>query len=381
MSFSQKTHQKNALKLNPEQDLKSKIFTFKDQLYLLSNKDFISRNYKKLKKIKENTSKSKLRFSIDKKNDLSLKIKNPNQFDKKMLIQNDLTNLNSSKFINRNKNNLFFSLSMNNEPNNIGNKKYIKDQIYTYKEIKNETKKLNKAKSLINIRNINILTKKKKSENSNNKYQFDINKIIHKENNIINKDINKIKHNRKIAKYPLSNHFSKIKMLYLNVTTRHKSVNFSRNSSINSTHYKKINVNKNKNNQKKKESNLLVKNELKKIFFANYINKKLNRSTSKGKKIKSLNLFNELYNKIIQKPKDKKRLLLRLKKANKSNDYSFFHHKNLNLSKLEVNDLMTSGSIFEDDLKDEENYLELNPEEIHFKAVKYYQEIQINKFK
>jgi hypothetical protein len=36
---------------------------------------------------------------------------------------------------------------------------------------------------------------------------------------------------------------------------------------------------------------------------------------------------------------------------------------------------MTSGSI---DEKSDENYLENNPEEIHFKAVKYYQEIKIN---
>ena len=36
---------------------------------------------------------------------------------------------------------------------------------------------------------------------------------------------------------------------------------------------------------------------------------------------------------------------------------------------------MTSGSYDEDN---EKNYLELNPEEIHFNAVRYYQKIKIN---
>ena len=356
MSFSYKTHQKKALKLPNEIDLRIKIFSFKDQLYLLSNKDFISRNYQKLQQIKENTSKTKLKFSSYNNINLSFKIKTPNKSNKRMVIQNDLINFNSYKsknIIGNNKNNkLFFSLPLGNE--------------------NNEIKKLNKARSLSNIRNINIVAKNNKSEN---KY-----KLID-----INNNISKIRNNKKITKHPLLNEFSKIKKIYLNITTKHKSVNFSRNSSIYSSQSKN-NFNKTKEmskkiNKEKKNDFLLIRNGLKKFFFNKYINNRLNKSNSREKRNRSLNLFNDLYDKIIQKSKEKNRLFLRLKKYNKSKDFSFSYHKNRNtkknISSKDYNDLMTSGSI---DQKSEENYLEINPEEIHFKAVKYYQEIKIINF-
>ena len=347
MSFFDKTHKKKALKLPNEIDLKNKIFSFKDQLYLLSNKDFISRNCQKLQQIKENTSKTKLKFSKDKDNNtnLSFKIKTPIHSNKRMLLKNDLINYNSYKHGNiiKNNNKLFFSLSSRNEFNEI--------------------KKINKAKSLVNIRNLNIISKNKKNEN----------KLME-----INNNIHKIKNNKKITKHPLLEEFSKIKKIYLNISTKHKSLNFSINSSVNSSQsreiYKKINKEKNKNN-------LLVRNGLKKYFFNKYINNRLNKSNSREKRNRTPNLFNELYDKIIQKSKEKNRLFLRLKKYNKSKDFSFSYHRNKNnrnyknLPSKDVNDLMTSGSI---DEKSDENYLENNPEEIHFKAVKYHQEIKIN---
>ena len=353
MSFSYKTHQKKALKLPNEIDLKNKIFSFKDQLYLLSNKDFISRNYQKLQQIKENTSKTKLKFSSYNNINLSFKIKTPNKSNKRMVIQNDLINFNSYKsknIIGNNKNKkLFFSLPLGNE--------------------NNEIKKLNKARSLSNIRNINIVAKNNKSEN---KY-----KLID-----INNNISKIRNNKKITKHPLLNEFSKIKKINLNITTKHKSVNFSRNSSQSKNNFNKTKEMYKIINKEKKNDFLLIRNGLKKFFFNKYINNRLNKSNSREKRNRSLNLFNDLYDKIIQKSKEKNRLFLRLKKYNKSKDFSFSYHKNRNTKKYNIsskdyNDLMTSGSI---DQKSEDNYLEINPEEIHFKAVKYYQEIKINNF-
>ena len=87
MCFSEKRNKKNTFKLSSEKNLKNKIFTDKDQIYLISNKEFISRNYKKLQKIKENTSKSKLHILMEKEENSSLKIKSPNKFDRKLLIQ------------------------------------------------------------------------------------------------------------------------------------------------------------------------------------------------------------------------------------------------------------------------------------------------------
>ena len=326
------THQrqKNTLKLNLETDLKNKLITFKDKFNLLLKKDFISRNYEKLKRIKENKSKNNFQFSLD-----------------KIIIQNKLPIFNSTRNINHNPNKIFFSLN-------------------SYKA-DNKIKKLNKANSLINIQNINI------SNRSNKK--IEVNKV----SNLKDKN----KKYKKIKRHPLSNDITRIRNLYLNITSKYKSFNFSINSSINSSKSKKILTSKNKEIKKlKNNKDLLIKKELKKAFFNNYVKKEMNKEKlrKKNSRNKSINSFNELYNKMLHKTKEKNILFLRLKKSYElSKDFSFLRHeKNLsNLSNKEImNDLMTSGSI--NDSNEAEENLALNPEEIHFKSVKYYQEIKMN---
>ena len=114
--------QKNTLKLNLETGLKNKLITFKDKLNILSKKDFISRNYEKLKRIKENKTKNNFQFSLD-----------------KIIIQTKLPNFNPSRNINHNNNNDKFFFSLNS---------YKGD---------NKIKKLNKTNSLLNVLNINII--------------------------------------------------------------------------------------------------------------------------------------------------------------------------------------------------------------------------------
>ena len=327
------THQKqkNTLKLNLETDLKNKLITFKDKFNLLLKKDFISRNYEKLKKIKESKSKNNFQFSLD-----------------KIIIQNKLLNFNSSRNINRNPNKIFFSLNSYKDNNNV--------------------KKLNKANSLINIQNINI-------SNMNNK-KVDVNRII-------NEKKEKNKNYKKIKRHPLSNDITRIRNLYLNITSKHKSFNFSINSSINSSKSKKILTSKNKEIKKlKNNKDLAIKKELRKAFFNNYIKKEMNKEKLRNKNRinKSLYSFNEIYNKMFNNTKEKNILFLRLKKSYElSKDFSFLRNEK-NLSNLSnkgiMNDLMTSGSI--NSSNEIEDNLELNPEEIHFKSVKYYQEIKMN---
>ena len=379
MCFSQKNLKKNTLKLSSEKSIKNKIFTDKDQLYLISNKEFISRNYKKLQKIRENTSKSKLQFLMEKEQNLSLKIKTPNHFDRKLLIQKDLMNFNSTKNKNNNsKNKIYYSLSGYNASKNELYKKYINDGINTYKERENYIKKYNKAKSLDNLRYANLIKNNKK--HYYNPLLFDFNKMIRKESK------NKNKNKRKNNKYPLSNDFFKIKMLYLNMTTKHKSVNFSKNSFDNSSKSKIMSANQSKERGKKlnieklEGNNLLIIKKFKNLFYSNNKNKRLNKSNSKQKKKKSLNFFNDIYNKIIKKSTEKNLIFLRLKQLNKSKNSSFLKNKNKTTSSKDVNSLMTSGSISEDEQKYEEKKLEINPEEIHFLSIKYIQEIKKNIF-
>ena len=82
----------------------------------------------------------------------------------------------------------------------------------------------------------------------------------------------------------------------------------------------------------------------------------------------------------MHKTKEKNILFLRLKKSYElSRDYTFLRNEKYlsNLSNKDImNDLMTSGSI--DNSNETEENLMLNPEEIHFKSVKYYQEIKMN---
>ena len=379
MRFSQKNLKKNTLKLSNEKSIKNKIFTDKDQLYLISNKEFISRNYKKLLKIRENTSKIRLQFLIEKEQNLSLKIKTPNHFDRKLLIQKDLMNLDSQKKNNNNRNKIFYSLSMYNEAKKELYNKNINEEIYAYNERKNSIKKFNKAKSLDNLRNENLIKSSKKAQY--NHLIIDFNKMVRKENK------NKIKNKRKNNKYPLSNDFFTIKMLYLNINTKHKSFNFSKNYSDNSSKSKKMSVNQSKelgkklNKEKVEANNLLIIKKLKNLFNNTNKNQRLNKSNNKYKKKKPLYLFNDIYNKIIKKPKEKNLIFLRLKKLNKSKNNSFSRNKNKKSSSKDLNNLMTSGSISEDAQKYEDKKNEFNPEEIHFLSIKYIQEIKKNIFK
>ena len=375
MCFSEKRNKKNTFKLCSEKNLKNKIFTDKDQIYLISNKEFISRNYKKLQKIKENTSKSKLQFLIEKEKNSSLKIKSPNKFDRKLLIQKNLLHFNSTKSNNIHTNKNFYSLSMYNETKKELYQKYINDEIYTYKDIEGNLKKFNNSKSLINKSYIDIIQNNKTIKKKHR--IIDFNKVISKEND------NRNKNKRKINEPLLSNDFLKIRMLNLNKTTNHKSANYSKNSFINSSNSKKINENQSKEieckikNEKKKRTNLLIMNKLKKIFNNCPINKRLNKTNSKYKKRKSLYFFNDIFDKI----KEKNLIFLKLQKIKKSKDFSFVGNRKKNKTNKDVNNLMTSGSISEDDQKFEEKKLEFNPEEIHFLAIKYIHEIKKDIFK
>jgi len=371
MCFSEKRNKKNTFKLCSEKNLKNKIFTDKDQLYLISNKEFISRNYKKLQKIKENTSKSKLQFLMEKEQNSSLKIKSPNKFDRKLL--KNLLHFNSTKSNNIHTNKNFYSLSMHNETKKELYQKYINDEIYTYKDIEGNLKKFNNSKSLINKSYIDIIQNNKTIKKKHR--IIDFNKVISKENDNRNK--------RKINESPLSNDYLKIRMLNINKTTNHKSGNYSKNSFINSSNSKKINENQSKEieckvkNEKKKGTNLLIMNKLKKIFNNCPINKRLNKTNSKYKKRKSLYFFNDIFDKI----KEKNLIFLKLQKIKKSKDFSFVGNRKKNTASKDVNNLMTSGSISEDDQKFEEKKLEFNPEEIHFLAIKYINEIKKDIFK
>ena len=375
MCFSEKRNKKNTFKLCSEKNLKNKIFTDKDQIYLISNKEFISRNYKKLQKIKENTSKSKLQFLMEKEQNSSLKIKSPKKFDRKLLIQKNLLHFNSTKSNNIHTNKNFYSLSMYNETKKELYQKYINDEIYAYKDIERNLKKFSNSKSLINKSYIDIIQNNKTIKKKHR--IIDFNKVISKEND------NRNKNKRKINEPLLSNDFLKIRMLNLNKTTNHKSANYSKNSFINSSNSKKINENQSKEieckikNEKKKRTNLLIMNKLKKIFNNCPINKRLNKTNSKYKKRKSLYFFNDIYDKI----KEKNPIFLKLQKIKKSKDFSFVGNRKKNTASKDVNNLMTSGSISEDDQKFEEKKLEFNPEEIHFLAIKYIHEIKKDIFK
>ena len=296
-----------------------------------------------------------------------------NKIFRKLLIQKNLLHFNSIKSNNIHTNKNFYSLSMYNETKKELYQKYINDEIYTYKDIEGILKKFNNSKSLINKSYIDIIQNNKTIKK--NHRIIDFNKIISKENDNKNK--------RKINETYLSNDFLKIRMLNLNKTTNHKSANYSKNSFINSSNSKKINENQSKEieckvkNEKKKGTNLLIMNKLKKIFNNCPINKRLNKTNSKYKKRKSLYFFNDIFDKI----KEKNLIFLKLQKIKKSKDFSFVGNRKENTTCKDVNNLMTSGSISEDDQKFEEKKLEFNPEEIHFLAIKYIHEIKKDIFK
>ena len=415
MCFSPQSskYQRDFLKIYNDKKLKDNIS--KAQIYLVSNKELISRNYEKLKNIKKNS----FHKEINKNNIIGIFFKNKPKLLNKSLLNNSNNKNTTNKNDNSNENKLISSYSFHGNSlssNNDNSKKIKKNSIFinenfinkNNKHIKskaikknsinnNKTKtKVNKSNSLLNIRNININNNKI----NKNKFCFDINKVINKKKNnlgITRNNISKNNNKKKIVKLPLSPDISKIKSINLSLTTKQKTRQFSKSPSINSSSSKannninlsdkidikeitenylsKNNNYKNKNVIKRFDNNNLIKNKLKKNFF-DYINKDI--SKYKEKKNDSMSLFDKLYDKLTKKfYKEIKPMIFKMK-SKRSSSYS-----NLNILRydknyknkikkvlLNSNDIATSGSInfsFQE---------ELSSEEIHFKAVKYYQEIK-----
>ena len=248
MCFSPKNskYQKDFLKIYKDQKLEDEIS--KAQIYLVSNKELISRNYEKFKNIKNSFNKE-----INKNNIIGIFFKNNPKLLNKSYLNNSNNNNSTNNNFNSNENKLISSYSFHGNslsPNNDNLKK--KNSIFTNqnfinkinKEIKskvikkdnlNKNKiKVNKSNSLINIRNININNNKK----TKNNFCVDINKVINKNKNNLGFTRNNISKNnktKKIAKFPLSPETSKIKSLNLSLTTKQKTRQFSRSPSINSS--------------------------------------------------------------------------------------------------------------------------------------------------
>ena len=397
MCFSpQKQKYKNdILKLYNNKKLKDNLN--KAQFYLISNKHLISRNYEKLKNIKKYSF-----FKDD--NEIGLFLKT----NQKILNQS---------FFNKNKNfatntykladkNLISSYSFQrnilspnniskNEKNNTNIFKILNDKKYKKigKKIDNINKtKFNKSNSVLNFKNININHR----THNKNKFCLDFNKIINKIKNKSGITRNKIKKKNynKTSKFYFSTGVLGINSLNLNLTTRTKTkcfshspsfnissssgnLNLSENTKINknkkignySSEKNKYN-NKNRNISKNKDS-ILFKNKLKKTFFK-YINVDL--SKSKDKKNDSLSLFDKLYSKLTEKSLYPFLFKMKSKRSSSYMNILKYDKKNNKLKNdlINSNDIATSGSI-NITLHDE-----LSCEEIHFKAVKYYQEIKKN---
>ena len=240
--------------------------------------------------------------------------------------------------------------------------------------------KINKTNSLLNIKNIS------KEKNNINYFYVNLNQLINKNNTKITRN-HKNKNIKKITKFSLSPNYSKIKSISL--TTRQKTPNFSKSLSINCSSNSVNNItkiisdkneiknndqncylndkkNKNKNNKKdfiknidkRINDSILFRNKLKKAF--NYINKDISKIKDKEKDFMSL--FGKLYMK------------MKSKRSLSSSNINISNNNNIN-SLINNNDMVSNGSInfnFQE---------EKTSEEIHFKAVKYYQalkkEIQI----
>ena len=402
MCFSpqKKNYQNNILKLYNDKKLKDNLT--KVEILLLSNKHLISRNYEKLKKNSFYKDTNKDNNKIGLFFQTNQKILNQSFFNKN---KNSLTN--NYKLADKK---LICSYSFRKKilsPNNIS-KGIKKDSNYFYdnlsdkisKQINSKKDNINKNKtnkrnSVLNIKNINVNHK----TNNNNKYDLGLNKIINIIKNNSGNTRNNIKKNshNNNQKFSFSPGVSRINSLNLNLTTRTKSRYFSHSPSINlsssnanmnlsdnmrvckktaifSSENKKYN-NKNRNITKYNDI-ILFKNKLKKSFFK-YIN--IDLSKSKEKKKESLSLFDKLYAKLTEKSLKQINPFLFKKKSKRSSSYSNFNiikynNKNNKIENdiINSNEIATSGSI---------NFTsqdELSSEEIHFKAIKYYQEIKKN---
>ena len=249
-----------------------------------------------------------------------------------------------------------------------------KDQLYLSRNNKKiENKSIEKKYDLtLKIKNLHqfdknlLLNKDIIGFNSSRCAYQNINKILFslKSNKKVNKS-NSVKNIRNInsdnvKKYPLTNKLSKIRNLYLNI----KSFNFSRNSSFQLSNNTSKSIDRIKIGNNNSNLNVLIKNKRNNIN--NFINNEIIKSKTKDKRNNQFNIINELFKKVVNKSKEKDRLLLRLKKI----------HKSKNKSKKNIKELITSGSINNSfEIKEKENII-ISPEEIHFKAIKYYQEIK-----
>ena len=396
--------QKDFLKLYNDKNIKQNLS--KAQIYLISNKELLSRNYEKFKSMKKNS------FQKDKNNNNNIGI--ILQINKNLLSKSYLNNSkNKNRSIkNCNSKEKEFISSYSFHDNELSPKnnftKFKKNPIFNSEHIFNQNlskiksqdnikvninkKKINYSNSMLNIKNIT------KDKNGINKFCVNLNKIINK-NNQRNTKNNLNRNFKKIVKYPLSPNFSKIKSINLSLTTRQKTPNFSRSLSINSSSSNANNItknlsdkieinkyiekyynnkkyknnNKNKIDKKKINEKVLFNNKLKKTFF-NYINK--NISKSKERKNDSLSLFEQLYKKLSLKSFNQINPLIFKIKSKRSASYSnlnipirYDNNKNIK-SLINSNDVATSGSA---NLSFQEENIS---EEIHFKAVKYYQEIK-----
>ena len=408
MCFSSKMlkYQKDFFKLYNEKKLKDNLS--KAQIYLESNKELISRNYEKLQGFKKNSFQKEInknsnligilfqkhpkllnRTHLNLSNNKNFSVNNYNSKDNKLIssysfISNSPTPNENTK---KNKNNSMFTNT------NIINKK-MKSKNPTNDNMNKN--KFNNSISLLNIKNINDINNKI----GKTKFYADLNKLLNKnKNNIVTRNnINKNNFMKKITKYPLSPNISKIKNANLNMTSRQKTKPFSRSPSMSSSlsnnninlsdkfeinEIANYNISKNRNNNSKKKNgkkqadNNIFKNKLKKVSIDN-IYKDI--STSKEKKNDSKSLFGKLYEKIALKSFKEIKPLVFMMKSKRASSYSNINYikydKNYNYKNkikkalINSNDMLTSGSI------NCSIQNELSSEEIHFKAVKLYQDIK-----
>ena len=115
-----------------------------------------------------------------------------------------------------------------------------------------------------------------------------------------------------IKKYPLTYKLSKIRNLYLNI----KSFGVSKNSSFHLLNDESKSIDKIKIGNNNSNLNVLIKNKRNNIN--NFINNEIIKSKTKDKRNNQLNIIIELFKKIVNKSKEKDKLLLRLKKLHKS---------------------------------------------------------------
>ena len=209
MCFSPKNskYQKDFLKIYKDQKLEDEIS--KAQIYLVSNKELISRNYEKFKNIKNSFNKE-----INKNNIIGIFFKNNPKLLNKSYLNNTNNKNSTNNNYNSNENNLISSysfhgnsLSPNNNnltkiKNNSTNKNFINKNIkemqskdFKKENIKKNKSKFNKSNSLLNIRNININNNGK----TKNKFYYEINKIINKKKINLGITRNIISKNNKIT--------------------------------------------------------------------------------------------------------------------------------------------------------------------------------------